>query len=43
MDGVSLTIVGALVGSQFMIYYKLGRIEAKLKYIERKICNGGKK
>jgi len=34
MDGITLTVLGSLVGSQFLIYYKLGKIEERLKSIE---------
>jgi len=36
MDGITLTVLGSLVGSQFLIYYKLGKIEERLKNIEDK-------
>jgi len=39
MDGITLTVLGSLVGSQFLIYYKLGRIEERLKNIENNVRN----
>jgi len=39
MDGITLTVLGSLVGSQFLIYYKLGRIEERLKSIENNVRN----
>jgi hypothetical protein len=41
MDGITLTVLGSLVGSQFLIYYKLGVIEQKLKNLERLINSKG--
>jgi len=34
MDGITLSVLGSLVASQFFIYYRLGRIEERLKNIE---------
>jgi len=34
MDGITLSVLGSLVASQFFIYYRLGRIEERLKSIE---------
>lgn len=42
MDGVTLSLLSALIGSQFLVYYKLGRIDERLKNIERKLRIGGK-
>jgi len=37
MDGITLTVISAVLGSQFIVVYRLGKIEERLKNIEKKI------
>lgn len=39
MEGSLLTILVAMIASQFWIVYKLGRLEGKLKKIESNLCS----
>jgi len=38
MDAYSLVMIGAVLGSQFWVVYKLGHLEQKIKKIEKNIC-----
>ena len=41
MDGITITLIAGLYGSMFTLYYKLGRVEERLKALEDLISNGG--
>ena len=45
MDPIELAVISAVLGSQFMVVYRLGKVEQKLKDLYRLINNnnpGGK-
>jgi len=45
MDPIELAVISAVLGSQFMVVYRLGKVEQKLKDLYRIINNnnpGGK-
>lgn len=37
MDGISITLLVWLIGSHFLLYYKIGKLEEVVKNNERKI------
>jgi len=37
MDGYTITLIGGLFASQFFIYYRLGRVEAELRSLKKKL------
>jgi len=38
MDGITLTVLGSVLGSQFYVVYRLGKIEEEIKEIKNKMA-----
>jgi len=39
MDGVTLTVLSSVLGSQFYLIYKVGKLEGELKELRKNLVN----